>query len=786
VKSPGFAAITVGSLALGIGGSAAMYSVIYGVILNPFIYKDVDRLVSVQVMDSRGRSNGSYYTIDQFVEIAERNAVFSGVVASTWSDVTMTSEGDPQRLRGNHCTMNTFEVMGVAPLIGRGTMADDERPGAAPVVVLGYKFWQRQFGGGRTAIGRKLTLNGKVRTVIGVMPKRFMWRGADVYLPDAFQRGRDVEDVHEVHLLGRLKPGVSEAQAAAGLEPIIADLAQARPGDFPEKRVIQLRTFKKTFPSDITEALWILFGAVGVLLLISCVNVSGMLLSRMAARHREMAIRSAVGASRARLAGQLFSETLVLALCGGALGVLAAYGGLRGIIAMVPSNTIPDEAEISLNAPVLWFTLGLSVVAAMMVGLAPALQFSGRDIMSSLKEAGRTMAGGRQRVLRSLLVAGEVALSVMLLVGASLMIRTLISIQSSDLGIRRESILTLRVPFSRERYPDADRRNAFLQEAVRRIDAVPGVAAAGVNAGMPPVYNWTLPVEIAGAASRDTSRVMLQQVNEEYAKALGLAIVRGRFLSAAEVDAKVHNAVVNQAFAKRYGDLGAVARLPMLRRAPANLADDSFQIVGVVRDTMNRISTRETLPEIYIPYTVAGLADRFYVLGSVRPDSLERAVREQIYAVDRGQPVMEVTTLEEMLSDNVYARPRFNLLLFGVFAGLGLVLALVGVHGVISNSVAQRTREIGIRLALGAGYGQVIGMVLRAATQLLAIGVAVGVVGSVASARVLKGLVQNVSTIDWISLAGVITLLFATGLMASFWPALRATRVDPVQALREE
>jgi predicted permease len=787
-KSPSFAAITAGSLALGIGGSTAMYSVIYGVILNPFAYRDVDRLVSVQLQDSQGRSNGSYYATGPFLDISERNSVFTGVIASTWSDVTLTGEGDPLRLRGNHCTMNTFEVMGVPPLIGRTTTADDAKPGAPPVAVLGYKFWQRQFAGSPGVIGRKLMLNGKVRTVIGVMPPRFMWRGADVYLPDLFQRGKDVEGEREFHLLGRLKPGITEAQATTDLQPIFEDLRRTNPDEVPEKWRIRLRTFKQTFPSDITEALWILFGAVGLLLLISCVNVSGMLLSRMSARQREIAIRSAVGASRNRLIGQFLSETLVLALCGGALGILAAYGALHGIIAMVPPNTIPDESEISLSIPVLFFTLGLSVTVALIVGLLPALQFSRRDIVSSLREAARVIGGGG--MLRNSLVVGEVALSLMLLVGASLMIRTLVSIQTADAGVHRDSILTLRIPFSRERYPTPEHRNAFLQGLVGRIDSIPGVLATGVNAGMPPVYNWNLPVQIPGNVRPDNSPVVLQQVNEAYAKVVGLAVIHGRFLNAEDVGARVHHAAVNQAFVRRYSAerdvLGSVVRLPRLRTAPVNLADDSFQIVGVVRDTLNRISSRETLPEIYIPFTLLGAADRLYVLGSVRPESLDRAVRDQIYAVDHGQPVTDVRTLEGMLNDYVYSRPRFNLLLFSIFAGLGLLLALLGIHGVISNSVMQRTREIGIRFALGARYGQVIGMVLRFAALLLAIGTVVGVIGSVLSARLLKGLVQNVSTIDGFSLAAVVALLFATGLFAAFWPARKAALVDPVRALREE
>ncbi len=429
LKARSFTAIAIGSLALGIGGSTAMYSVIYGVILDPFPYKAPDRLMSVSVEGKQG-GNGSYYPIDQFLDIAERNSVAEGVIASTWSDVAWTGQGEPQRLRGNHCTMNTFDVMGVAPLVGRTPIASDALPDAAPVTVLGYKFWQRQFGGDPAVLGRKLRLNDKLRTVIGVMPARFMWRGADVYLPDVFHRGETVEGERSVHLMARLKPGITRQQAAAGLQPILQDLQQRNPDRFPKEWTLKLRDFGETFPSDIKEALWILFGAVGLLLLIACVNVSNLLLSRAAFRRREMAVRAAIGAPRSRIIRQLLSESLLLGLGGALLGIGFAAAGLRGIIAMVPPDTIPDEAHIALNLPVLLFTLAVSIVAALLFGLAPALQLSGRDILKPLKEAGRGNAGGgRQRLLLAALVVGEVALSMMLLVGASLMIRTLIAIQ---------------------------------------------------------------------------------------------------------------------------------------------------------------------------------------------------------------------------------------------------------------------------------------------------------------------------------------------------------------------
>jgi putative ABC transport system permease protein len=457
---------------------------------------------------------------------------------------------------------------------------------------------------------------------------------------------------------------------------------------------------------------------------------------------------------------------------------------------MVPPNTIPDEAEITLNVPVLLFALAVSIGAALLFGLAPALHLSGRDLISPLRESGRGTSGTRrQRALRSILVAGEVALSLMLLVGASLMIRTLMSIQGENLGFHPERILTMRIPFSEQRYPDTARRNAFLQEVLRRIATVPGVAAVGINAGLPLIYSWGFPIVPPGSTQADTQTVLFQQTNESYARVMGLRQMQGRFLTEQEVNAGTHSAVVNQAFVRRYfpgGEpMGRIVRAPRMRTPPLNLTDDAFEIVGVVGDTVNRASTNEILPEMYIPFTITGRADRILTLANGRPEALDAAVKAQVYAVDSIQPVMEDQTMETVLAQNAYSRPRFNLLLFAVFALLGLALALFGIYGVISHAVAQQTREIGIRIALGATLGGVVGMVLRIGMRLVAIGIGVGLLASLATVKLLSGLVRNVSTFDIYSFAGVAVLLLAAGLFASFWPARRAARVDPVTALRD-
>jgi len=372
-KTPGFTLLAVVSLGLGIMATTAMYSVIHGVVLNPFPYRDVDTLMSVKVWDPGGRGWRTYYPTDQFLEIEARNSIFEGVIASTISDVLWTGDGEPRRLRGNHVTTNTFQILGVPPLLGRSVARDDGAPDAPAVCVLGYRFWQRQFGGDPNVPGRELRLNDVRRTVVGIMPPRFMWRGADVYIPVVFQRGKAVEGVRYVHLLGRLKPGVTEARAEADLRPIIEELKRREPSEFPDRWRVGLLSLKETFPSGIREILWILFGAVGLLLLIACANVSNLLLSRSASRQREIAVRAALGAGRGRIVRQLLTESLLIALAGAVLGVALAHAGLRAIIAMVPPGTIPDESEVVINLPVLLFSVGASSLKTILFGLAPAL-----------------------------------------------------------------------------------------------------------------------------------------------------------------------------------------------------------------------------------------------------------------------------------------------------------------------------------------------------------------------------------------------------------------------------
>jgi predicted permease len=770
--------------------TTAIYSVLHAVVLDPFPYKDVDSLASVRVWSPEQRGSRTYYTTDQFLEIAERSTIFDGVIASTISDVLWTGGGDPQRLRGNYGTPNTFQVMGVPALVGRYYLPDDVRPGADAAVVLGYRFWQRQFGGDLTVVGRQLRLNDQVRTVVGVMPKRFMWRGADVYLPLVFERGRVIEGVRNVHLLGRVKSGITEARAEADLKPIVEDLARKEPNQFPSSSLrVGLLSFKETFPSSIRQNLWVLFGAVGLLLLIACANVSNLLLSRAAGRQREMAVRAALGGSRARLVKQLLNESVLLAVIAGVLGTALAYAALGTILSLVPPDTIPDESEVTLNLPVLLFTLVVTVATSVIFGLAPALHTISRDLAQPLRTSGRGVAGGGQALLRKGLVVSAIALSIVLMVGASLMVRTTLAIGNVDLGFRPDRVLTVRVPLPEQKYNTRERRVLFFDEVMRSISEVPGVTAVAVNTSAHPFGNATWPIEVPGMPPSDQP-VIVHQVSEDYTRTLGIPLVKGRPLAAADVAGRRQLALVNQTFERlrlQGGEaVGRIVRVPRLTQPPISAAEPTVEIVGVVQDTLNRGLTDALLPEIYLPYTLAGVSNRLVVQTAAEPALLTRQVIERIHSRDPDQPVTEVRTLANALDDFVYAGPRFNVVLLSIFAGLGLLLAVVGVYGVMSNMVAQQTREIGVRMALGANPTSVAAMVVKSGGVLLVAGVVIGLVGSVFTSRLLSRQIWSVSTVDPISLAVVALVLLAAGLQACAWPAWRAARTEPTVVLRQE
>jgi putative ABC transport system permease protein len=790
LRSPGFTLIASCSLALGIGATTTIFSVVHAVVIDPFAYKDPKTLMSVEVLDANGRGNWSTYTTDEYLEIADRARTFDGVIASTISDVAMTGMGDPERLRGNVVSMNTFDVMGVPPLLGRTLTADDARPGAAPVTILGYRFWQRRFGGREDILGETLRLNGVARTVVGVMPRRFMWRGADVYLPTLFERGRAVEGARTVHVMGRLKPGLTREQAAAELRPVIEELQRRDPERIPARFRIRLRSFDETFASGLRQALLILLGAVGVLLLIACVNVSNLLLARNSVREREIAMRASLGAGRARLVRQLFTESAIIAVLGAVLGILVAWASLAAVLSIVPPNTIPDESHVRLNLPVLFFAIAVAIASCIVFGLLPAWQTSRADVMALLREGGRGTAGARQARMRRILVTTEVALAVVLLIGAALMMRTLVRMQQVDVSFDPSRILAMRVPLSETRYPTPERRAQFFRALLERVEGLPGVLDVAISSGGPLIGARGTRIEVPGRGEPDPRFVMVHETTPRYLRLVQGRIVSGRYLEQADADAVRHVAVVNETFARRYfgteSPIGRTVKLLYLAAPPIRATDASFEIVGLMRDYQNQAVQDQPMPEVHVPYSVNANNIALLVRTATPPLQLERSVRQQVTAVDPEQPVTDVGTVMSFLNDRVYSSPRFNLVLLGVFSTLGLLLAAIGVYGVMSYAVSRQTQEIGVRMALGAGRADILRLVLRRGLTLIGLGLGFGLVTALFATRVLASQLHGLSRFDPLSFGAVALLILLVGVAACLWPAIGAARTPPMRALRAD
>jgi predicted permease len=783
-RSPAASITAILSMALGIGAATAIFSVVHGVVLNPFPYKDVGTLMSVRVTEPGVPFGRTGYTVDQFLEIRDRNTIFSGVTGSTISDVFWTGREVPERLRGNHTTYDGLEIMGVPALVGRTfTRAD----AGSDVCVLGFRFWQRQFAGDFNAIGQTMLLNGRVRTILGVMPPRFMWRGADVYIPLDLQRGTIQEGVEFLHLTGRLKPGVTHAQAEADLKPIFDEFARADPQRFPQGYRVGLLSFADTFPSGITDVLWALFGAVGLLLAIACANVSNLMLAQSLDRAREMAVRAALGASPARLLRQVLTEGLWVAILGGALGVLFAWVGLKGILALVPPFTIPDEADVRLNLPVLAFAVLVSVVTALLAALVPAIRAGRRDVVEPIKDSSRSSRGRGKSLLAGGLVVSEVAFSLVLLVGATLTIRSLLAVTTREYGVDTQNVLIVRTPLDPARYSQSERRILFAERLAEAVQAIPAVEYAAVTYGVHPFGSGMMPVEAPGVD--DTRPAMVHHVGADYISVFRIPLRQGRLLTEDDVRARRQYALVGETFAKRYfsgrSALGAQFRLPRLRNEPFQIAETAFEIIGVVGDT-TRAFGNEHFPDVYIPHSLSGMANFGLVVRPKSGDALSLlpTLRETVASIDRDQPLVEPQLIDSMIARFVTAGPKFSVVLFGVFASIGLTLAAVGIYGVIAKSVASRTQEIGIRMALGASVRDVVAMVVKQGARLVVLGLIVGLFASAAAVRALRSFLAGVSEYDPAAVVAALAIVLLAGLLASCIPARRAASVSPVQALK--
>jgi putative ABC transport system permease protein len=786
-KRPGFAAVVLATLALGIGANTAIFSVVNAVLLKPLPYRNAERLVWVAGNVRGGTSRASVSPPD-YVDYRAQNTVFEEFAASTSvpNAVNLTGAGEPERLTGSRVTANYFRAFGVEPARGRVFGADEERAGPAPVAVLSDGLWRRRFGGDPAIVGKTLTLDGKGVTVIGVAPPEFQYpAGAELWLPlDFDDPDMKIRAAHFLRPIGLLKPGVTIEQARAETDLIARRLEEQYP-ESNERWSLNLVPLQEQVVGGVRTSLWVLLGAVGFVLLIACANVSNLMLARAAARSRELALRTALGASRWRVVRQQLTENVLLSLAGGALGLLLAAWGVD-VLAALGAGDIPRLREVGIDGRVLAFTTALSVLTGLAFGLLPALRASRPNLNEVLKEAGRGTSGPGRGRMRAALVVSEIALALTLLVGAGLLIKSFVGLRGVNPGFDPANLLTLRIDLARARYAKPEQAAGFFGELHRRVAGLPGVEAAGMVSELPlsgqpnDMYFY-----VAGRPPQTAEQKVtadFRRVNQDYFRAMRIPLQRGRGFTEQEVTGDAMVVVVNETLARNFFP----DEDPLGKRLVIDFGkQEEFEIVGVAGDVRHRALEGDVYQMVYVPTLRVGRTNLVVRTSSSDPLALASAVRGEVAAVDRDQPVSAVRTMEEVVSGSV-AQQRFRTLLLAAFAGVALLLAGVGIYGVISYSVTHRTHEIGVRMALGAGAADILKLVVGRGMALALAGIAVGLLAALALTRVLSSLLFGVTATDTATFAAVSLLIAGVAFLACYLPARRAMKVDPMEALRYE
>ncbi|MGA2097640.1 MAG: ABC transporter permease [Candidatus Acidiferrum sp.] len=802
-KDPRFTIVAVMALALGIGASTAMFSVLYNALVAPFPYKDQGRLVTLRIrdLDRRGSSedDGDFRGLMRYRELLEykqQNHVFDALVANCEFDVVYDSGGNNSFMAANYVTPGTFEMYGVEPLIGRGLEPVDYEPGAPLVFVLRYAAWTDEFGSDPNAVGKMFRLNGVSRTLVGVMPPRFAWGGASLWMPRDPALTEVVRGDFPAYwgVIAHLKPGVTLEEAEADLNVIGGRIAPNFREDYPQHfRVIPEFFVHAVIYSGFRRTLYVLFAAVGLLLLIGCANVANLLLARATTRGKEFAVRAALGASRARLIRQLLLESTLLAVGGAIFGVLFAWGGIRALSVSMPAFTIPSETVIEMNIWVLLFGIGLAFATVIIFGLFPAFQASHVDVQDALRDSGKGLGGTAAKSrMRNVVIMVEVALSLILLFTASLFMRSFVAIQHVSLGWQPDHLVTGRLPLPRQRHKTGRDVTTFFQPLLLRLKSTPGIALASPVTTTPPYGGFGGKIEIPGKTHSDTWESLIQLVGEDYFSVVRQPLVSGRMFTEAEVSDAQKVVVINQTFQRRFLDhgdpIGRTIVLDALKDLPDPVQEPSFRIVGVAADAKNVGLERAPEPEVWVPYSVTGsLMRRLLVRTELPPSAMVATVRKAVWAADPDVAFAEGGSLSDTLDTFSYAQPRLGFFLVATFATIGLVLVTLGVYSVIAYATSRRTHEIGIRMALGAAGTDVLGMILKDGLGLLIPGIVVGIAASFAISRVVvTTLLWGVSPYDPLTAFAVVVLLLLIGLLACWIPARRATRVDPVTALHYE
>jgi putative ABC transport system permease protein len=790
-RSPSSTVAALLTLAIGIGAGTAIFSVVHATLLEPLPFPEPDRLVMVWSTLRGGRSSTSH---PDFRDWRSQSTAFRSLHAWTGRRISLSAGGRPEQVRAAVTTPGFLSMHGHRFLLGRDFVAEEGAVGRDQVVVLSHRLWERRFGGDRGLVGRSVRLDGRPHTVVGVLAAGAADRApSEAYLPLAVTPEQDGRGQRFLTVMGRLQAGVSLAQANASLQTIARRSAAADPQAYQD-RGVRVEPLQNNFVGRETIAgLWLALSAAGMVLLIACANVTSVLLARGAARRQEVALRASLGATRGRVFRQLLTESVLLAALGGAAGVALAAALVRVIGWSLPPNTLPSEADVRLDLPVLLFTLGASLVAGVLAGAAPAWQATRSDLVATLKQDAR--AGGARRSLRGALVVAEFALAIVLLAGGGLAVHTLYRLARVDLGFQREDVMTSFLPVPPDRLATAEQIDAFYRRLLDRVEAAPGVASASISTGMPVGgTQFGRRFHVSGRPFADPSErpsVALNMVTPEYFRTFGIPLLRGRALTDDDRAGRSRVAVVNETFARRYleGAEPLGTRLVVDQVVPGASRPGpavEWEVVGVVRDVRNRGPRQDVVAEVAVPFAQSPWAGAtLAVRTSVAPEIVRPGLAAAVQSLDPDLPMTDVRTMDETVGDAL-AGDRFRAFLFGSFAAVGLVLAAVGIYGVVSFAVAQRTREIGLRMALGARRGQVLRLVLREGMRHALLGTALGVLGAFVLAQVLRTTSYRVSAIDPAALAVVVTLLLGAAAAACLLPARRAASIDPMTALRHD
>ena len=795
-KSRSFTVISLATLAIGIGGNAAIFSFVNAVLLKPLPYPEPDRIVRVLEKPPGGSYNG-IATLN-YLDWVRENTVFETMAAQTGGPVTLTGVDDPVQLRGARVSASYFDVFKISAVLGRTFAPGEDEPGRDRVVVLSHGLWQNQFGGDPDLIGRSVQLNGEPHTVIGVLPPGGAFDAgsyAQLWRPLAFKPENMTRNFHWFGAYARMKPGVTVEQARAQMETIGARIARDYP-EFKKGWSVAVDAYAAVLVGEpLRRSLYVLLAAVGMVLLIACANLANLSVARGLAREREVAIRASLGAGRGRLIRQFLTESVLLALAGGGLGLALGYALMRILEASLPPFLLPREAVIAMDGRVLLFALALSLLTGLLCGVLPALQATKPDLVSAIKQGNAgSGSSGRRSAARTALVVIEVALAFMLLAGAGLLLRSFSQLHRVDPGFDATNVVTAYLPIAEQQHPQSAGLLAYLQQISESVAAVPGVRDVALSSALPlRGWGYGMPFHRADQEVADRSArpaCFFKMVSPSYFRTLGITVTRGRALTEQDRAGSPPVAVINGAMARKYFNgedpVGQRLVVEQILYGQTGLGPDiAWEIVGVIADErVDPLDAKELSPGMYVPIEQSPqVAQALVVRGAMDPGLLQQAIRRAVLAVNPDQPLAELKTLEQLRTESL-GDNRLRSVLLAIFAAIALLLAAIGIYGVVAYHVEQRTREMGIRAALGASPARILGLILRAGLAMVLLGLLIGVAGTFALTGLISSLLYGVGDRDPLTLLGVFGLLAAVALAACYLPARRATRVDPLIALR--